>query len=446
MTRFVLARGALRPSGGFERAVATLSAVAAILLGSTGCTGLILHVNRTTERLLHWQTERQEYREIEHQARMEALNAEQQSAAAAAAKAQNKQFAAQVSCEANTQRQTEALHEQVQESVRSRIGLDVDQQFQIGQLQVDTEKLKKLLDERKKLEDEQQKLVDEANKQLRDKYKAELNDYINRPRERLTACEPEPEVVVCPPPTCCCKPGCGPCGPCQVAACDPGPCCCTPRSTPCPSCQKKKAKKKGPCETELPPIPKAPLQDVAKAPLRAVDVPFMLPVTLSFGMDNPQIQNTSVRREPLMDIAPRPVREPLRENLLGPGGPCGSCQHSPCCCVPCPTVCVPAAPVCVPRMPACPPACNTPGVVHPHHAGYSGGEFAQPPPQVASNPNDDGPFTPADEGRRYPPPTPPANDVSDPAPEPPGPTAGIPPVREAEPVVYLRLPSSSQRR
>lgn len=428
---------------------AALATVAAVLLGSTGCTSAIAHVNRTTERLLHWQNERQEYREIEHQARMEALDAEQQSAAAAAAKAQNKQFAAQVSCEANTQRQTEALREQVQETVRSRIGLDVDQQFQIGQLQVDTEKLKKLLDERKKLEDEQKKLVDEANKQLQDKYKADLKEYINRPRLQAKACEPEPEVVVCPPQSCCCKPGCGPCGPCQVAACEPGPCCCKPNLGPCPSCVKKK-KKKGPCETEVPPIPTAPLQDVAKAPLLATDVPFMLPVTLSLGMNNPRIEDTRVRREPLMDIAPRPVREPLRENLVGPGGPCGSCQHSPCCCVPCPTVCVPPAPVCVPRLPACPPVCGTPvcgtpGVTHPHpQVGAYGSGESVPVPRMAANPNDFGPYTPADDGRYYAPPTPPSNDLSDPVPEPPGPTTSLPQSHRAEPVVYLRLPGASR--
>jgi hypothetical protein len=226
--------------------------------------------------------ERQQYRDIERDTRLSTRQYD----------AERAQLVA-LSEQACQERQREALRSQIRDSVQSKVVFDMNHAMQVGQLQVDYDKLQKLVAEREKEFKDRQALVDRLNDEAKRQFESEFEDYS---REQLRQQLNDP---VCGREAL--NEGCDSCeGACR-----------------CGKHKKHFGKHKRPCD-KLADFPREPLRQAVRQPILPTEIPLMLPVTLELGMQQPTIEDTRVRREPLRDFRPR---EPLREPCDSPGSP-----------------------------------------------------------------------------------------------------------------------------
>ncbi|MFM7070815.1 MAG: hypothetical protein ACKO38_03345 [Planctomycetota bacterium] len=162
-------------------------------------------------------------------------------------------------CHANQEALKERLRSNIKETVESKVAFNLQQGMEIGELEVDVEELQELL----------------------------------KNREKQPPSPPEP--LRGKPPCECCDQPCG---------CRPGL-----LRRLCSHCREK------PCEAEkkcggpeaLTRLEEQPLRQ----PLRPTEIPLKLPVRLTFGMQQPSMEQARIRRQPL-----------INEPLLGPPGRC----------------------------------------------------------------------------------------------------------------------------
>jgi hypothetical protein len=176
-------------------------------------------------------------------------------------------------CAANRERLQEQLKSNIREEVESKVAFNVRQGLEVGELEVDEEKLRELLKER------DQPPPTPPRAPVREKCK-------------------------------CCDAPCG---------CEPGMI-----RRHCPRCCKK------PCEAEktcggpetLALLERQPFRQ----PLRPTEIPMKLPVRLSFGMQQPELEGARIRREPILDNprdefregpCPRPCTDPVNPYQKG---------------------------------------------------------------------------------------------------------------------------------
>ena len=159
-------------------------------------------------------------------------------------------------CLANEEALRQQLRSNVREQLESKLAFNVTHGIEIGELEVDTEKLK----------------------------------------EVMAQCEqPRVEPFRQPPKCPCCDEPCN---------CGSGH-----RRRHCPHCRHK------PCEAEKkcggPEAFSQLEQQPFRQPLRPAEIPMKLPVYLSFGMQQPAIERARIRQQPLLQQ--EPFREPFRQ-------------------------------------------------------------------------------------------------------------------------------------
>ncbi len=200
-------------------------------------------------------------------------------------------------CLANEEALRQRLRSNVREQLESKVAFNVTQAIEVGELEVDTEKLRELLQQRE---------------------------------------QPPVEQFRQPPKCPCCD---------QSCACGSGF-----LRRLCPHCRHK------PCEAELKcGGPEALTQlerQPFRQPLRPAEIPLKLPVYLSFGMQQPEIEQARIRQQPLLQeqfrqpcdcpaphgglpcVAPVPTLPPgsppaSMPGGLPPGGPVGTGPPTP---------------------------------------------------------------------------------------------------------------------
>lgn len=169
-------------------------------------------------------------------------------------------------CRANQEALQMRVKSNIREELESKVAFNVVHGLEVGELEVDTEKLQELLKERE--------------------------------RQPVQA-PPQPVKRPC---ACCDRP----CG------CEPGL-----LRRHCHRCRHM------PCEAEqkcggpeaLTQVEQLPLRQ----PLRPAEIPLKLPVYLSFGMEQPQMEAARVRRQPIIS---QPVRQPCPYPCDDPAGRC----------------------------------------------------------------------------------------------------------------------------
>jgi len=161
-------------------------------------------------------------------------------------------------CLANQEALQQRLKSNIRQQLESKVAFNVTQEIEVGELEVDTEKLKELMAQREQ--------------------------------------PPPVEQFQQPPPKCPC--------------CDE-PCRCGSgfHRRHCPHCRHK------PCEAEQKCGGPEQLQQVERQPfrqpLRPAEIPMKLPVYLSFGMQQPQMERARIRQQPVL-------REEFREQFKQP--------------------------------------------------------------------------------------------------------------------------------
>lgn len=149
----------------------------------------------------------------------------------------------------------EERRKQLDERLSTKLSLNLDQRFSVGTLQVNTDQLKKLIDERDTEHKKRLKITEEANAEIQ-----------GQERQRLLAEARQWRSL-------------------QGASNNgrQGDCCSVPPQD---------------CARPFRAI-RAPLKQPLKQPILPTEIPLMLPVTLQVALDNPRFQQTDVRRLPL---------------------------------------------------------------------------------------------------------------------------------------------------
>lgn len=183
---------------------------------------------------------------------------------------------------ADTEQRREDMSKNFDESVRTKLGLNLDQRVKMGQLQVDTQKLQSLTEERDRDFQFRNKLYQDAlrDQELHDRHAALLE------LKRTAALNQgqNPDAVGCTN--------------CATTAND----CARPPTS---------ALRQGPNRTQ-------PLRAPVRQPLLSTEVPFMLPVTLEVGVASSELGPSQVRRQPL--------KQPCLQQI--PCGQCKSCRNN----------------------------------------------------------------------------------------------------------------------
>lgn len=251
------------------------------LTSGTGCATTAQYMSHWAESADARTKQRAEFRDIEQEARKMALESER---------------AARM---AELEKDRECLQRKTEESVRSKLAFNVDQKFDVGQLQVNQDELERLMDRRKKEHEELSKLTQELNDKARREYIQQLKDNLQSqgaPPARAPLVEEEK------------------CG-CNQEVCV----CARPRRelfrAPERSCQYPE-----PLMAAKPPKFREPV----KQPILPTEIPLYLPIRLGVSMENPTVQDSRIRRLPLETAQDNP-----RENFRGP---CNKCKHDECTC------------------------------------------------------------------------------------------------------------------
>lgn len=235
--------------------------------------------------------------EAVHQARLEDLREERErlrlSREALLAEQQllrelcKREHEADLACQdAEARMKLKAREPRYQEKLKSQLELTVGQAIQVGQLQVDAEKLKKLMGDR----DKEHQLLLSAWKELEDQRRADLRR--EKLKEASEALQDGDECAA------------------RAAL----------RSCAAPLIEKLKDR--------------AALREPLKQPILPTEIPLMLPVNLVVEMDNPTIEKSEIQRIPLRqpealrECQPEDGRESLKDGDCCPSQtPCESCTE-----------------------------------------------------------------------------------------------------------------------
>lgn len=255
---------------------------------------------------------RADLRDIEHQQRQAARQFDRERAEVVA-----------LSDAACRDRQRAALQDQIHNQLQSKVAFDVNQGIRVGALQVDMDRLKKLVEQREAEFKRRQQQIDDLNRRSQLQRDRAMQDYLQRQQARQFE-NPNCGREAARQDVCGCERQCQ-CGECQECR------------SPCKKCGKKKRRCNPPRD---PLIEQPPIRQPVREPILATEIPLMMPVTLEFGMDNPQIEEARIRRMPAYDLT-QPPREPARE-------PC-SCEAG---CEARPVYGGPSAPTAYPTPPA----------------------------------------------------------------------------------------------
>lgn len=280
--------------------------LAALTLGAnSGCASMAARWNAYLECKAEKHVARNEFRQSELEALKQELELEraairaQREADLAALKAEREH---ELAClQADAEKQNCQLRSQYDESVRTKLGMDLDQRVKIGQMQVNMDQLKQLVAERERDYNERMEIY----KALKDQEKkAQLDNY---------------RAMNSGAPTCSCS---------HPVCAAPDPNCEAPRAAGC--CQTcglpTRPAMAGDCAGTRPfrEAPTRPLQE----PLMATELPLMLPVRLELGVTNSYVNSSQVRRLPTQT---RPQKTPC--GLCEPcqcGKPCIRCGPPSC--------------------------------------------------------------------------------------------------------------------
>jgi len=243
-----------------------------VLLTSSGCVGVVQRVEGWCYGLSVRSQQKHELADIRQDTRLalaeqerEALRlAAEREVQAARLDAQRRQWEMEF-CQANQEALQRRIQSNLRETVESKVAFNVEQGLEVGELEVDVEQLQALLKRR-----EQQ--------------------------------PPTPELPLRKRPPCaCCDMPCG---------CEPGLI-----RRHCPRCRHK------PCEAEIScggPEALARVEELPlRRPLRPAEIPMKLPVRLSFGFQQPAMEQALIRRVPNIEL---PLERPPCDRC--PGGHC----------------------------------------------------------------------------------------------------------------------------
>lgn len=173
--------------------------------------------------------------------------------------------------------QKEEVRGQFRERLRSNLALNLDQHVEVGQLQVNTEQLKQLIEER----DKEHKDASQLYERLEDSRRAKLREnMLEAARQALDAGDPEKCRTIM-----------------QSCACGNY----LPLNGDCSQ----------PIQQKL--TQREAMKEPVKQPILPTEIPLMLPIKISVGMDSPSIQNARVQQ--------LRVREPMKECQ-----PCDQCS------------------------------------------------------------------------------------------------------------------------
>lgn len=231
------------------RSSALLALALAVVTGGVGC-------SRMWSALFIRVEERHELAEIRHDTRRELADQREEARRQAAEdeveqarmNAQRAQWESEF-CRCNQEQAQERLRANIKETVESKLAFNVEHGLEVGELEVDVERLKEMLQQRE---------------------------------------QPPPQLPVKRP---CC------------------PCCDTPcrcgsgfLRRHCPHCRHKHCEAEKDCggPEALARLEQQPL----KQPLRPAEIPLKLPVYLTFGVQQPQMERARIRRQPVFEEVP----------------------------------------------------------------------------------------------------------------------------------------------
>ena len=223
---------------------------------------------------------------------------------------------------AETERQRDCARGKVDESVRTKVGIDLDQRVKLGQLQVDMNKLQQIMEEReadfqfrKKLYDD---MKDQRELQARAGMLAQMRAMEGRTRDQQAAVSAPQDCSCGAAAQCSCGPQAHSCACGAAASCSCGALltCNIPNMLPLKDCG-------GP---NLP--VREPLKQPVKQPILPTEIPLHLPVTLEVNMENVNLGSSRVRQLPV-----RQFTQPLKQACQpkNPCGRCANCQIPPAC-------------------------------------------------------------------------------------------------------------------
>jgi len=173
-------------------------------------------------------------------------------------------------CLARREAVRDQVKSQIRDKIQSKVAFNVTHALEVGELEVDVEQLQEMLKEREK-------------QPLQEPDRAPFQD--DGPVQKGCSCMER---------ECGCRPGLlkRHCPRCCVAQCEPG--CGGPQAF------------------------RQAMRQPLRQPLRPAEIPLKLPVKLAFGMQNPELEETKIRKEPIT------VREPFRDQP-----PCDQCPDHP---------------------------------------------------------------------------------------------------------------------
>ncbi len=251
-----------------------LALIAALLLGatSTGCAGISQRLSNVYDAAMIKSRENRELARLRQDTRDE-LFEERQEAMKIAAERDLQQARIDLErdrlemqfCQANQEAQRQQLQRQIQDKIHSKVAFNVQHGLDVGELEVDMEELKQLIEQR---EQQQQQA----------------------PQQQQQGCG-------CEKRECGCAPGLQK-GHCQRC-----------RHRRCSECGKGCGGPAALLQAQTSP---------QRQPLRPAEIPLKLPVKLTFGMQNPQVEETQIRRQPVQQ-----QQKPCDER-------CGACQKGYC--------------------------------------------------------------------------------------------------------------------
>ncbi len=201
---------------------------------------------------------------------------------------------------ADLEKQRCQVRSQYDESLRTKIGMDLDQRIQVGQLQVNMEEMRRLMEERDR-------------------------DYTERMREYNDQ-RPQMGNGVTQPYS---GPWCGCAAPLCAA---PGPDCEAPhRWNCCQRCGNPTRPQVGGDCAGVRPFREAPQKPI-RQPITAMEIPLMVPVRLELGVTNSYLNEAEIRRLPYEQQESRPLQAPCGQcGGCQVGGPCDRCVPRPDC-------------------------------------------------------------------------------------------------------------------
>lgn len=257
-----------------KRAMAVLLIAAVALVCMPGCAAVSQHLGGMLDTLAIRAKQQRDLAAIRHDTRVK-LAAQREDVIRTEAErqvqlarvdAQQQQLEAEL-CVCNQEQEQRRLQEQLRQTVESKVAFNIEQGLEVGELQVNVEELKKLLEKR-----EQEQRVPPT----------------------------QPQKRCCP----CCDQPCG---------CESGL-----LRRHCPICSRHGCQAEKKCGEET----IAQLQQQPqKLPLRPAEIPLMLPVRLTFGFQQPQLEEAQIRRKPPVQEQKIPCDRCAR--CGGPSGQCG---------------------------------------------------------------------------------------------------------------------------